>query len=402
MRSLTAAAVAAVAAAQFNLVLLNDTDKTGALALDGSPGAYYIKHGDPARWVISFQGGGWAWNEQQALERSKTTLGSSTLLPRQGSFGGILDTNPAHNPDFNGWSAALLPYLDGASFSGHVEAPVVVNGTAIYFRGHDILNAVLDALLTTEGLAAADELLIMGGSAGGLSTLLHADYVAGVVRARAANASLRVTAFPDCGFFLAGAADVFGRPFALGEYQYVAAMQNVTATPQQVDASCWAATPPAQRWQCFTAPFTYPHVETPTFLTNSQYDQWQLPNILAPPGDGADGSWGGCFADPAAKCNATQYAAFQGWAVTFQTTLNMSAAASPAAWTSNGGFITSCLEHGEQEAGMWDVIAVGGVTMRDAIHQWYYQTAGAGGGQYWRFDVPWPGNPSCTKVTRAG
>ncbi len=137
------------------------------------------------------------------------------------------------------------------------------------------------------------------------------------------------------------------------------------------------------------------------FLTNSQYDQWQMPNILAPVGDGADGTWSECFRNPSSKCTPDQYSVFQAWHVQFQSTFNMSAAFNPGAFSANGAFITSCLEHGEQEAGMWDVITVGDITMRDAIHEWYYQTAGAGGQQYWRFDAPWPGNPSCTKVTRA-
>ncbi len=134
-------------------------------------------------------------------------------------------TSTVWSPVHIATSHVQLPYCDGASFSGFVAAPVLVNNTPLFFRGHAIVNAVIGQLLGTEGLKAADELIVMGGSAGGLSTLLHADYVAGLVRAEAANASLRVSALPDCGFFLAAAPDVFGRPFALAEYQYVANMQ---------------------------------------------------------------------------------------------------------------------------------------------------------------------------------
>ena len=42
------------------------------------------------------------------------------------------------------------------------------------------------------------------------------------------------------------------------------------------------------------------------------------------------------------------------------------------------------------------VISVGGVTMRDAISEWYFQKRGPpAGGTYWAFDVPFPGNPTC-------
>lgn len=30
-----------------------------ALCLDGTTPAYYIKYGDPTKWIISFEGGGW-------------------------------------------------------------------------------------------------------------------------------------------------------------------------------------------------------------------------------------------------------------------------------------------------------------------------------------------------------
>ena len=46
-----------------------------------------------------------------------------------------------------------------------------------YFRGKRVLDAVLDVLLTDHGLSQAEEVLLSGGSAGGLSTYLHADDV---------------------------------------------------------------------------------------------------------------------------------------------------------------------------------------------------------------------------------
>ena len=40
----------------YQKVLLSDTT---ALCLDGSPGAYYIYKGDPAKVLMFFEGGGW-------------------------------------------------------------------------------------------------------------------------------------------------------------------------------------------------------------------------------------------------------------------------------------------------------------------------------------------------------
>ena len=56
-----------------------------AQCLDGSPPAIYYA---PARgaanqdkWVLYFKGGGWCFNERDCAGRSRTVLGSSTLLP---------------------------------------------------------------------------------------------------------------------------------------------------------------------------------------------------------------------------------------------------------------------------------------------------------------------------------
>lgn len=78
------------------------------------------------------------------------------------------------------------------------------------------------------------------------------------------------------------------------------------------------------------------------------------------------------------------------WSVDFVATLNASVDASPNGRTVNGGFITSCMQHGQQEQGMWDVEKVGGVSMRDALGAWYRGDAGSAG--------KWPGNPTCVGV----
>ena len=37
-------------------VLLLDAAKQGAVCLDGSPGGYFIRRGDPAKWIVFQQG----------------------------------------------------------------------------------------------------------------------------------------------------------------------------------------------------------------------------------------------------------------------------------------------------------------------------------------------------------
>jgi hypothetical protein len=71
----------------------------------------------------------------------------------------------------------FVNYCDGASFAGNVSEPVIVNGTKLYFRGRYILDAVFDSMLGAAGLSDASELILKGGSAGGLAVYLHIDHV---------------------------------------------------------------------------------------------------------------------------------------------------------------------------------------------------------------------------------
>jgi len=89
---------------------------------------------------------------------------------RQGTWLGKLNHNHPTPQVF-------VNYCDGASFAGNVSEPVVVNGTKMYFRGRYILDAVFDSMLGTAGLSDANELILKGGSAGGLAVYLHIDHV---------------------------------------------------------------------------------------------------------------------------------------------------------------------------------------------------------------------------------
>lgn len=52
-----------------------------ALCLDGSRFMYFIRPGDPQKWLVFFQGGGWCWNVTDCAARAKTSLGSSSSWP---------------------------------------------------------------------------------------------------------------------------------------------------------------------------------------------------------------------------------------------------------------------------------------------------------------------------------
>lgn len=58
--------------------------------------------------------------EEECVQRSKTSLGSSKNWPPTATFDGFLSDSNLTNPDFYNWSVAFLMYCDGASFGGYV------------------------------------------------------------------------------------------------------------------------------------------------------------------------------------------------------------------------------------------------------------------------------------------
>ena len=56
--------------AGFEKFLLTDASKHGAICLDGSPGGGYIRRGDPKKWIIFHQGGGWCGSDDNCAQRA--------------------------------------------------------------------------------------------------------------------------------------------------------------------------------------------------------------------------------------------------------------------------------------------------------------------------------------------
>lgn len=419
MRRLAAAAAALAASAaaasaaphvEWQLVRLPN-----APCLDGSPSTVYVKPGtgaDANKLILFWEGGGWCESLLDCLSRSNTTLGSSRTYPESTTHYSVRDLllpDCDVNPRFCNYATVYAPYCDGASRSSNALQPVVVDGTPLYFRGFDVLRATVDALAQPAGpgfgvppLSAMTELLVSGSSAGGLTTLLHIDYVA--ERAAAVSPGIRMSAVPEVGFFVDAASIWAGQHLYTEIYTRIAEFGNISAgEPDQVNAACVAANPGAERWRCFMAQYTYPFVSTPTFLLQSQVDQFQTGNILAlnldisyaastyPP-------FAPCILNPGpVACNSTQFAQFKGYAGQFFAALNASLAATPAdVLARSGGVITSCPIHTTAISGISHKIVVAGATMYEHLVKWYDAAAPVPGGSF-TYDVPWPGDTSCPK-----
>lgn len=83
---------------------------------------------------------------------------------------------------------------DGGSRAGNAAA-VDYQGHTLYFRGFKVLESMLHALLkpaaAAPSLSDAQHVLISGSSAGGLTTLLHADFIADAVHKASPNAVVK-------------------------------------------------------------------------------------------------------------------------------------------------------------------------------------------------------------------
>jgi hypothetical protein len=292
LRAATAVAVVASASPPSSIpgnwtrVLLDQSQ--GAACIDGTAPALYVKPGvgeNATKVILFFEGGGWCVSLEDCEGRSHTPLGSSSsYAPSTTAWTArdLLLPDAAVNPNFASWASAYAPYCDGQSRAGDTD--VQYNATrTLHYRGFRNLQASLSHLTGAGGYLGGDatHLIVSGSSAGGLTTYLHIDYIAAA--ARASNPGIVVKAIPEVGFFLDAESIWEGRHIFTDVYTRIAAFANVTGgAAEQVNAECVASTPSADRWQCFMAQYTYPHISTPVFVLNSAWDEWQTQNILAP------------------------------------------------------------------------------------------------------------------------
>ena len=84
-----------------------DGAATGAVCLDGTNPAYYIRPGfgsGVGKWRIHHQGGGWCEGYPDCVARSKTDLGSSAAYPASiNETSDYYSINPVTNPLFWNW-----------------------------------------------------------------------------------------------------------------------------------------------------------------------------------------------------------------------------------------------------------------------------------------------------------
>lgn len=349
---------------------------TGAVCLDGTPGAYFLQKGTGSgakKWYVHHQGGGWCESLDDCLGRSQGDLGSSKAYPANASLGGgYFSTDPKQNPLMYNWNHVYMRYCDGASFSGNNETVVSYKGKSLHFRGKRVREAMAKDLMENRGLSEATDLIVSGCSAGGLATFLHTDQWCDMVP------SAKCAGLPDSGFFLdyqdPGVAcspqstytkDRLGNTID-GNYhcglKWTYTIQNATAGIHQ---DCVAAHK-GEEWKCMFAEHAAEHIRSPIFAMQSQYDSWQTGNVQ------------GTGGDPKTQVLGNNITA------RIQSMLM-------AKNNESGAFLDSCHHH----CGAWNSIRIDGDLVSVAMQKWYNGIGKPGNKRLWNQNKAYPCEACC-------
>jgi len=154
-------------------------------------------------------------------------------------------------------------YCSSDVYAGDGERKIA--GTTWQFRGHRIVDAIIDELgeKSIEGaprLADAKEVIVAGSSAGGMGVNNTVDHIAGRL------AKARVVGISDCSWIPTM------KPFGPGTLEVGPATAEAAAYTDAVADETCAAAHPNDPDACLAASVVYPYLETPTFFYAEQRD----------------------------------------------------------------------------------------------------------------------------------
>ncbi|KAI5068939.1 hypothetical protein GOP47_0015240 [Adiantum capillus-veneris] len=369
-----------------DLSLLPDAVEVGAVCLDGSPPAYNFDKGSDTgvnHWLIHLEGGGWCESKISCAQRSMTYLGSSLKMNKSYDFPGILSASSKINPYFYNWNRVLLRYCDGGSFSGNIDAPVLVQlpgeskARTIYFRGERIWKALVEHLLLL-GMNLAEKALLAGTSAGALASLIHCDSFREFVPIQS-----EVKCLSDAGFFI-DVVDVGGERSFRRYFGNVVDTQNITDALPDTCTQRYGAS------QCFFPAQLIRQIKSPFFILNAAYDSWQWNNVLVPSSADPKGEWSLCKKN-LMSCSTKQVAILQEFRKQLVEALGPSTLPIGAS-----SFLLSCVYHNIAfDTRLWATPSsqVGNKTAAVAVGEWYFEANNKS-----TLDCPYPCNTNCKGV----
>ena len=153
------------------------------------------------------------------------------------------------------------------SFSGARRDPALVDGVNLWFRGKFNLESLI-AELKLGDMKNAEEVMLSGCSAGGLSVYLQADNIAKLLP----PSVKRYGVAPDDGWFLE-------HPNVNGTNVYPDQMKEIftiSNAREGVNQECVKNQANGEEWKCAFTEHSFRYTESPVFVMNSAYDSWQF------------------------------------------------------------------------------------------------------------------------------
>jgi len=328
-------------------------EPNAAKCLDGSPAVYYIKLGTAGaggtdKLMVHFGGGSWCIGKLNCSHRAIQELGSSLYGDYVGGMQAYLnpyiksDTyfsdSQVENPEFYSHTKVFVRYCDGGSFAGH--KPFDPN-FPLYFRGKLIVDAVFEDLFELdERFKEAKDVVITGGSAGGMAVFLNIDRI----KKRYFPDSF-VMGIPNAGYFpgtqLINAQGIHWSH----EMLTMAELHGITHPGGSLEGSKCLSNKAVPAW-CIFPSLIVQYIETPMFIVNSVFDSYVSQYALGIPI--ACGVAGACYPPSGVHAIHQMHALRQN--------ILSSLAIAPTVVSGRSAYFThACPTHGEQlnSPGRW-------------------------------------------------
>jgi hypothetical protein len=253
---------------------INHTKNPNAVCNDGSTAIFYFERGRGAsinKWVIFFKGGAACWDSRSCAGREQGLLSATAWTQRTLDGGGILSNRPEENPDFSDWNHVFVVYCSSDFWSG--TRPDNNTEVKFYFRGHYIVDAVVDAvsdasMIGTPTVRGATQVIFAGSSAGGIGVRINLDRLAKTLSwADVRGVMDAEMVVPTNPAYIQGEEDRRGKAM-LEMYKPI------------LDESCQASSA-ARPWVCFENAYAVANkqIATPMFVRHDLYDpinlEWQ-------------------------------------------------------------------------------------------------------------------------------
>jgi hypothetical protein len=224
----------------------------------------------------------------QACEAQLTgPLGSSKYFSPTMYMSYYMTDDAATNPLLWQTNHVDIPYCSQDLHSGTVTQPTP-STYGLYFSGHLVFQAVVEALIANHGMGDATDIILSGASAGGIGVWINVDWLA------ARLPSARVVAAPIAGFYY------YAYPYTgvnhtssiLSDFTPPAWPQHYALWQSYVPPACAAAlNNTLGPWACMLSNYSLPYIGADAFVVEAQTDEVVLldhdwvpqPYVTAPP-----------------------------------------------------------------------------------------------------------------------